>query len=204
MKLEIILLGALRSEPSTGYELTRFLDNAGRFMRSNTTMSQVYRTLAAMEKRGWVEHEVESKAGASDLKRFRVTEEGEAELLDWLTGPYNPPSRFQDPDLYARLAYAGLIGRERVLEILETEISTRIAEIARYRERDRYAMPIGRDGDDLEFAVEMGEWLHRQGAAAIDRHVEALVALRERLLNGEPATDVSPQVRERALGRVRA
>ena len=36
MKLEHILLGALLERPSTGYDLKKFMDTHGRFLRSNT------------------------------------------------------------------------------------------------------------------------------------------------------------------------
>jgi DNA-binding PadR family transcriptional regulator len=204
MKLEIILLGTLRAQPSSGYELTRFLDNAGRFMRSNTTMSQVYRTLTSMETRGLVTHSVESRPGASDVKRFAITEEGEAALMDWLNGPYNPPSRFQDPDLFARLSFGGLIGRDRVIEILDIEISTRLAEIARYRAPDRSAPLTSylREGDDLEFGLAIAHWMSDHARSAMDQHVEALVTLRERLLDGLPAADVDAAVRDVAYRKV--
>ncbi|MFI7128101.1 PadR family transcriptional regulator [Nonomuraea sp. NPDC050153] len=185
MKLEILLLGALLNRPSTGYELKRFFDTHGRFMRSNTTMSQAYRTLAAMEERGWVEHTTEERAGASNAKRYHVTEEGHTVFADWLTRPYNPPTRFQDPDLYARLGSAGFMTVEQVIGILDVEINTRVAEVARYRHRDRTRFDQPPRGYDVELGSQMDEWLHRRGAEAMDRHIASLIELRRRLLDGE-------------------
>ena len=88
MKLENILLGVLLQHPSTGYDLKKFLDTTGRFLRSNTQMSQVYRSLTRMEELGWVAHTVENRPGAQDAKTYRVTEEGATVFLDWLKGPY--------------------------------------------------------------------------------------------------------------------
>ncbi|WP_431933061.1 PadR family transcriptional regulator [Nonomuraea jabiensis] len=186
MKLEILLLGALLSRPSTGYELKKFFDTHGRFMRSNTTMSQAYRTLAAMEERGWVEHTIEERPGASNAKRYHVTEEGHTVFTDWLTRPYNPPTRFQDPDLYARLGSAGFMTVEQVIGILDVEINTRVAEVARYRHRDRSRFDEPPRGYDVELGAQMDEWLHRRGAEAMDRHIASLIELRRRLLDGEP------------------
>ena len=45
MKLEYILLGVLLTRRSTGYDLKRYMDTHGRFLRPNTQMSQVYRVL---------------------------------------------------------------------------------------------------------------------------------------------------------------
>ena len=71
MKLESILLGVLARHPMTGYDLKKFLDTSGRFIRSNTQMSQVYRSLSTMEDRGWVTHSVEVRPGATDAKTYR-------------------------------------------------------------------------------------------------------------------------------------
>ena len=98
MKLENILLGVLLRRPSTGYDLKKYLDTAGRFLRSNTQMSQVYRSLSTMEDSGWVTHTVEARPGAQDAKRYHVTDEGTTLFLDWLRSPYHPPTRAQDPD----------------------------------------------------------------------------------------------------------
>ncbi|MEU7747554.1 PadR family transcriptional regulator [Nonomuraea sp. NPDC049158] len=192
MKLEILLLGALLNRPSTGYELKKFFDTHGRFARSNTTMSQAYRTLAAMEKRGWVEHTIEERPGASNAKRYHVTEEGHTVFIDWLTRPYNPPTRFQDPDLYARLGGAGFMTVEQVLAILDVEINTRVAEVARYRHRDRSRHDEPPRGYDVALGNQMDEWLHRRGAEAMDRHIASLIELRRRLLDGEPLNQDAP------------
>jgi DNA-binding PadR family transcriptional regulator len=136
MKLENILLGVLLQHPSTGYDLKKFLDTSGRFLRSNTQMSQVYRSLTRMEELGWVVHTVETRPG-QDAKTYRVTEEGATVFLDWLKGPYQPPSRFEDPDFMARLSFAGFMEIDEVIALLDTELDARHAQIARYRFRDR-------------------------------------------------------------------
>ncbi|WP_423183540.1 PadR family transcriptional regulator [Arthrobacter sp. NyZ413] len=185
MKLEDILLGVLLEHPSTGYDLKKYLDVHGRFLRSNTQMSQVYRSLAAMEKQGWITHTVEPRPGAQDAKTYRVTDEGATVFLDWLTGPYQPPSRFQDPEFGARLSFAGFMSAEQLLRLLDVEIHTRQEEIARYRFRDRRENWAPTIPFDAEFADSLGERLHTLGAAAIDAHVAAMTELRKDLLDGK-------------------
>lgn len=184
MKLEYILLGVLLEHPSTGYDLKKFLDMHGRFLRSNTQMSQVYRSLASMEKQGWVGHSVDPRPGAQDAKTYRVTDEGATVFLDWLTGPYHPPTRFQDPELSVRLSFAGFMSAEQLLRIIDVEIQTRQAEIAMYRDRDRRATWSPTIPFDSELAEAMGERLHGMGAAAVDTHVANLIGLRKELLDG--------------------
>jgi PadR family transcriptional regulator, regulatory protein AphA len=185
MKLENILLGVLLQNPSTGYDLKKYLDTAGRFLRSNTQMSQVYRSLSKMESDGWVTHTVEARPGAQDAKRYHVTDEGATLFLDWLKGPYQPPTRVQDPELGVRLSFAGFMTVEEVIRLLETEINTRRDEIARFRFRDR-TLPLdpGLPFDE-PLATFVGNWAHHNGAAVMDRHVTACEELRTRLLDGE-------------------
>lgn len=188
MKLEHLLLGVLALKPATGYDLKKYMDTHGRFLRTNTQMSQVYRSLATMEDRGWVAHRVEPRPGATDAKRYRLTEEGAVVFLEWLTGPYHPPTRFEEPDLAARLAFAGFMTRQDVIRLLETELETRTAEVARYRFRDRH---LEVDSDlpfDAELAERLGEWSHRAGAEAKDAHIARIARLREELLDAPDTT----------------
>ncbi|MCX2746812.1 PadR family transcriptional regulator [Arthrobacter sp. MI7-26] len=184
MKLEDLLLGVLLEHPATGYDLKKFLDGHGRFLRSNTQMSQVYRSLGGMEKQSWVTHSVDPRPGAQDAKTYRVTDEGATVFLDWLTGPYHPATRFQDPELGARLAFAGFMSGEQLLRILDVEIQTRQDEIARYRSRDRREDWAPTIPFDAELAESVGERLHIMGANAMDAHVAALKEIRRDLLEG--------------------
>lgn len=191
MKLESILLGVLTRHPSTGYDLKKYLDTHGRFLRSNTQMSQVYRSLASMEERGWVEHTVDERPGATDAKTYRVTEEGHVVFLDWLTSPYSPPSRFTEPDLVARLAFAGFMTRQQLIDLLTVEVDTRTAEVARYRNRDRAIATDTSRGFDEDLDAVVGEWAHAYGAAAMDEHLRYVGALRAALLDSPEDADGS-------------
>ena len=183
MKLEHLLLGLLGEKPSTGYEIQKFLNAHGRFIRSNTTMSQVYRSLATMTDRGWVTFTVDDRAGAQDAKIYRVTPEGMTVLLDWLTGPYTPPSRFQDPEFMARLSFAGYLNREQIVNLVEIELEARRDQVAKFRFRDR-TMAIDPTSEfDRDFASAMGERLHEWGTRQIDAYIEELAQLRGDLLD---------------------
>jgi len=184
MKLEHLLLGLIGEKPSTGYEIKRYLDTHGRFLRSNTTMSQVYRSLAGMVERGWVVFTVDDRPGAQDAKIYRVTPEGMTVLLDWLTGPYSPPSRFQDPEFGARLSFAGFMTREQLIDLIETELTAREDQVARFRLRDRSLQVAPGVEFDYEFAAALNERLHVYGMAAIDAYMEMLRDLRRDLLDG--------------------
>ncbi|MFF7550563.1 PadR family transcriptional regulator [Streptomyces canus] len=183
MKLEFILLGVLARHPSTGYDLKKYLDTHGRFLRSNTQMSQVYRSLGKMESSGWVIHTVQERAGATDAKTYRITDEGLTVFLDWLTGPYSPPTRYQDPEFGVRIAFAGFMTREQLLRLIDTELTTRREQVARYRFRDRRQAVDTSAPFDEDLATLVDEWAHEAGAQAIDAYLEHLETLRQVLLD---------------------
>ncbi|WP_297609761.1 PadR family transcriptional regulator [Nocardia sp.] len=184
MKLELLLLGVLGVQPATGYELKKFFDNHGRFMRSNTQMSQVYRALGAMTEQGWVGYEVSPRPGPQDAKTYRVTPEGMTVFLDWLTGPYNPPSKYTDPDLLVRLTFAGFMTEEQLLRLIDIELTARRDQVARFRDRDRTFTPSAGFPFDLGLAVPIAERLHQWGSEDIDRHIDRLERLRDDLRGG--------------------
>lgn len=184
MKLEHILLGLLGEHPRTGYEIKKFLDIHGRFLRSNTTMSQVYRSLSAMTERGWVAYAVDERPGAQDAKIYRVTPEGMTIFRDWLEGPYVPPSRFQDPELAARLGFAGYLSAEQLIALIDVELEARRDQVAKYRFRDRSIAPGSTIEFDRALAAAVGERLHVNGTKQIDLWIAQLDELRRDLLDG--------------------
>ena len=199
MKLEHILLGVLLERPRTGYDLKRFMDTHGRFLRSNTQMSQVYRSLTTMTDRGWVSFDVEERPGAQDAKIYRATAEGATVFLDWLGGTYVPPTRFEDPELTTRLAFAGFMTTEQLLALLDTEIEARQRQVARFRFRDRRHEVSAEVPFDAEFTAAFGERLHAIGTASVDAHIAAMTALRDDILDGRlpgpaPAVTDHPMV----------
>jgi PadR family transcriptional regulator AphA len=191
MKLENLLLGVLAQHPSTGYDLKKYMDTHGRFLRSNTQMSQVYRSLATMEQNEWVEHSLRQRAGATDAKVYSVTDEGATVFLDWLTGPYSPPSRFEDPEFGARLVFSGFMTRAQLLRLLDTELDVRRDEIARYRGRDRREAWAPTVEFDEGLAELVAEWAHRRGSAAKDAHVAGVAELRDILLDTPEGADLA-------------
>jgi PadR family transcriptional regulator AphA len=182
MKLEHILLGVLLMRPSTGYDLKRYMDAQGRFLRPNTQMSQVYRVLAAMEERGWVWHTVEPRPGAQDAKTYRVSDEGITVFMDWLTAPYALSTVLtRDPGFFGRLAFSGFLQLDQVLELLDREIHSRQLQIRRFRERDRTVPQEPEIPFDAELNAFIEERVHRLGSEAMDRHVAWCIELREDL-----------------------
>lgn len=203
MKLEHILLGVLLERPSTGYVLKKFMDTHGRFLRSYTQMSQVYRSLTAMTKRGWVTYSAEVRPGAQDAKIFSVTAEGATVFLDSLTGPYEPPTRFEDPEFGARVAFTGFRSVAQLLTLIATELRARQRQVARFRFRDRHIDYQPTIPFDAALSDAVSERMHQFGAMAIDAQMDKLITLRTWLMSGElsgtgPAADRKPDLAQPA------
>lgn len=175
MRLEHILLGLLARGALSGYDIGKWMQQEGRYYRSNTDQSQIYRVLRAMEKRGWVCHAVESRPTAPDAKVYALTAAGRAELLAWARSPYEPPSRFQDGEFHARFDFAGGLDAEALRALIVTELDARRSQVAEGRGRDRTR--VYRDAVpelDIDRANVLAEMSHRRGAAEIDRWIEWL------------------------------
>jgi DNA-binding PadR family transcriptional regulator len=175
MNLEYLLLGLLALKPQTGYDLKKFLDTFGRFLRSHTQLSQIYRTMGRMVKEGWVEFEVTHRQGLPDFKTYSLTEDGAAIFLDWLGSPYVPPSRFTDPEFSLRFHYSAFLGKEATLKLLNQELWARLEQVRVYRGRSRtlhdLELPLGGDPEAVQRRFTLA---HEWGKLQIDKWIEWL------------------------------
>ncbi|QUH04167.1 PadR family transcriptional regulator [Saccharopolyspora erythraea] len=169
MKFEHVILGLLSWRPFSGYELGKYLEREGRFIRSKVHLSQIYRLLSRMVDSGWVCYEVQANDGRPDSKIYRLTEIGEQVLREWVASPYEPPSKFTDSEFLVRFHYGGPLDRAALLRLVRTELETRKAEVSLYRDRDRSVGPMQPiDGVDEALAQRLGDLIHEQGAAGMD------------------------------------
>ena len=60
MKLEYMILGILKINPRTGYDMKKYLDTEGRFGRARAPLSQIYTTL--LQPRTPMAHEIAKTA----------------------------------------------------------------------------------------------------------------------------------------------
>lgn len=179
MKFENVVLGVLATKPFHGYELMKWFDVEGQFIRSNTHHSQIYRELARMVKNGLVEFEVDPREGKPDAKVYRITEMGRHVLMEWVRSPYEPTSRFQDADFNTRFSFTVAFDLDAALQVVETELAYRRAQVAKSRGRRRGLVgvePI--DGFDTERYMRYGEQMHYFGADSVDRWMEWLEQMR--------------------------
>lgn len=83
MSLGNALLGLLNHKPMTGYDLKRILDHPMGFFWI-AQMSQIYRELNKLEKKGLVKSEIVPQEKRPDRKVYHLTKEGRETFLGWL------------------------------------------------------------------------------------------------------------------------
>ena len=162
MKFDDVLLALIARRARSGYDLKKWLDVEGIFIRANADSSQIYRTLRKLRQQGLIVHEVVRKSGP-DAKVYRVTEEGAAHLRALAATPYEPPARMGEPDFSARVALLGPIDPSSILTTFDIEIAFRRAQVARFRDRPR--------PDDIEpDSAWLDARIHREIAHVLDQH----------------------------------
>ena len=81
--LKCALLGFLRYESKTGYELKQTMDKStGHFWHAK--QSQIYTTLKKLEEDGLVTSHPEPQESRPDRRVYTITESGEKALQEWL------------------------------------------------------------------------------------------------------------------------
>jgi len=132
MSLRYALLGFLRLAPMTGYELKKNLDRSTQSFW-HAGLNQIYPALKSLEADGLVASKPEPQDGKPDRKLYRLTADGDTELLDWLTVPERDLSPGKNPALL-KLFFAGYLERDRILLQLRTQLDLHQAELDRYRD----------------------------------------------------------------------
>lgn len=114
MSLEHAILGFLQYGPSSGYDLKGIFDvSVQHFWPAD--QSQIYRTLARLEKAGWAEKEVVEQDDRPDRKVYHITEAGREELRRWLATP--PEMKGGRTPFLVQVFFSGLLSDEEILDI---------------------------------------------------------------------------------------
>lgn len=120
MSLQHLILGILKYEPMSGYDLNKaFQSSVTHFWE--TDQSLIYRALYKMHEAGWVELDVVTQENLPAKKLYRLTEAGQQELTDWLRTPQPPPS-FHEAWL-GQLFFGANMSREDIQKLLESRIA---------------------------------------------------------------------------------
>lgn len=128
MNADYPLLGVLARQPMSGYGLAKWLETDGQFLGRKASMTPIYRALADLADRGWIEATTVASESAPDAKVYALTAVGRTALRDWARGPFTPSRRPMDPDFIVRLNFAGQLGPDVALALARTELDYRLLQ----------------------------------------------------------------------------
>jgi DNA-binding PadR family transcriptional regulator len=119
MALKHTILAFLCRQPLSGYEVAKeFAEGFGScFWKAS--QQQIYAELAKLEQQGDVTYEAIPQPGRLDKKIYSITEQGQQELLNWLTKPCEPSAIRED------LGVMGLAGHLVPSQVVIREIERR-------------------------------------------------------------------------------
>lgn len=115
MSLDYAILGFLYEKPMSGYELKKTFDTSVQHFWP-ADQSQIYKTLANLNKAGWVDLRIETHDDRPNSKVYSITDEGKNALREWM-GKALPPIEPRMPWLI-QLFFAGTLPDEAVLDLL--------------------------------------------------------------------------------------
>jgi DNA-binding PadR family transcriptional regulator len=129
MSLEHAILGFLRYRPLSGYDLKKAFDvSVHHFWPAD--QGQIYRTLARMTERGWVEVEVIPQESRPNRKVYHVTEAGQEELRRWLI--ISLPLEQNRVPWLVQVFFFGQLDDEEILTLFERRAEQLRARVERY------------------------------------------------------------------------
>lgn len=198
LKLEHYILGLLSLKPHTGYDIKKYLDTEGRFVREPVHFSQLYRTLKGMEQEGLVSFVEESREGRPDAKVYQITPAGRDLFLGWLRSPLKPSFRYQESELPSRLCFGSMLDNATILRLLHNELEFRQEQISRRRGRDRTIQGLeASDEIDPARVRFLGDLVHECGTGGMDHYVSWLQRAIDRVERELP--DINTASQEKTL-----
>ncbi|MBW2279882.1 MAG: PadR family transcriptional regulator [Deltaproteobacteria bacterium] len=138
MSLPHAVLGFLRSDPMTGYDLKKRFDATVRHFWP-ADLAQIYRTLANLAEQGLVRIEPVPQEGKPDRKRHHITEAGAAELDEWLTRVL-PHTDVREATL-VQIFFADGVTDAEALAMLRGQRDQRAADLAELAELEGIPLP---------------------------------------------------------------
>jgi len=154
-----VVLGMLRSEPRSGYEIKQAVDGSTRFFWA-ASYGQIYPELAKLAKAGLVEGDPQPTGGRKRTV-YRLTPAGRKELRRWLE---EPPTRLELRDEgLLKLFFAGAASRGKAAAIIDARQRLAEEKLAALRAIEPLAAETASSDDPfphlvLRYGLEMSEW----------------------------------------------
>ncbi len=164
-----VILGMVRREPRSGYEIKALVDDTTRFFWA-ASYGQIYPELKRLSEAGLVVG-VDSPTGGRKRTVYEITADGEEELVAWLR---EAPVTFEmREEGLLKLFFADALPREEVPAILRAMRAHRLAANEKLRamepkaaaKDDPFPLMVLRGG--LEFTEWFAEWCERMEAQVL-------------------------------------
>jgi DNA-binding PadR family transcriptional regulator len=165
-----VILGMIRSQPRSGYEIKAAVDGTTRFFWA-ASYGQIYPELKRLSEAGLVVG-IDSPTGGRRRTVYEITADGEEELKAWLR---QPPRTFEmREEGLLKLFFANALPRDEAVEILRAMRAHRLAvnrelraiEPVAEEKEDPFPLIVLRGG--IEFTDWFAEWCERMEAQLLD------------------------------------
>jgi DNA-binding PadR family transcriptional regulator len=176
--LRYIILGLLWARPMSGYDIKQAFDRA---IASywNAGNSQIYTTLKNLSQAGLVEAEVIVQTARPNRKVYRLTNEGQAELMRWLQE--DMPERFTKDEFLTKLFFCGETTDEIALHHLKEHRASLRKQLDHMEwARQQYAARPTRRPRLLEFQMLVREYKEAVLRAGLEVTERAIAHIEER------------------------
>ena len=147
MNLQFAILGMLSISPMNGYYLKRIFDHSVNYFWS-ASLSQIYRELGVLEKKGFVISQIVEQDDRPDKKMYEITPAGRQAFLEWVTHFPEVLSTVKRDELSLRIFFGSWLGKAGLKQLFERFIE----------ERKKMAEAMLQDKKDI---VKMTATLHK-------------------------------------------
>jgi DNA-binding PadR family transcriptional regulator len=165
-----VILGMVRKEPRSGYEIKAAVDGSTRFFWA-ASYGQIYPELKRLSEAGLVQG-ASSPTGGRKRTVYEITADGEEELKVWLR---QPPETFEmREEGLLKLFFTDALPRPEATEILRAMRAHRLAirdqlraiEPETEKKEDPFPLMVLRSG--IEFTEWFADWCERMEARILD------------------------------------
>lgn len=114
-RMDVVILGLLRHDTMTGYEIKKRIDTALKYFWSGS-FGSIYPTLNTLEKDGYVTKAETTENGRAKII-YTITEKGHSRLKEWLSAPVVKDELHYETLL--KLFFGGELGVEGTLQHIQ-------------------------------------------------------------------------------------
>jgi PadR family transcriptional regulator, regulatory protein AphA len=165
-----VILGLIRKEPRSGYEIKAVVDGSTRFFWA-ASYGQIYPELKRLAEAGLVIG-AEAPTGGRRRTVYEITADGEEELTAWLRQP--PQTYEMREEGLLKLFFADALPREEAIEILRAmrahrlEVAAQLHAIEPLAEKKEDPFPLLVLRGGIEFTEWFADWCERMEAEVLD------------------------------------